>query len=282
MLQHTIPVNLALVLLISSTTSFAQRKSVTVCRSAARSAVKPMPKLEYECGPENDWDERQLKRAERVTALKLLMSDLEKLTTPAWWQTSVDELNACDFKGEAGAFTAEEQQRFVDGDYSVWLFGNNQVRLLLIPDPCYQTEYGGSNAFILDRKDGVVVVTQVLDGYFSRADNSVNLKFASFKGEQLIEVSTGSGGLNPTLTNYYFTVDPKTQKAVPKNLFASQRGPTNQISSAEPLEMMAAAAEPLNVIRGHSLANSFNVYVQRADGTTLSRRIKRWNGKIYR
>ena len=80
---------------------------------------------------------------------------------------------------------------------------------MLIPDPCYQTEYGGANAFLLYRKGGRVFVTQVLDGYFSRADNSIGLDFAKLNSQEIIEISTGSGGLNPSLTNYYFAIDPR-------------------------------------------------------------------------
>jgi hypothetical protein len=130
-----------------------------------------------------------------------------------------------------------------------------------------------------------VFVTEVLDGYFSRADNSVGLAFAKLNGEEVIEVSTGSGGLNPSLTNYYFTIDPRTNQAIPKRIFKGDHGPTNEISSA--MLMSAAGAEPLKIVHGFALASSFVIYVDDErgkiddNGRTLSRKLLRWNGKIY-
>ena len=149
------------------------------------------------------------------------------------------------------------------------------------------TQYGGSNAFLLYRIGGRVVVTQVLDGYSSRADNSVSLAFAALNGQEIIEIATGSGGLTPSLTNYYFVIDPRTKHAVPKNLFNGDHGPMNVISSAM-LFGGTPASEPLKILRGHTLARSFSIYNDDANGKiedngrTLSRKILRWNGKLYR
>jgi hypothetical protein len=133
-----------------------------------------------------------------------------------------------------------------------------------------------------------ITVSQVLDGYFSRADNSVNIAFARLNTQQIVEISTGSGGLTPSLTNYYFVIDPNTHQAVPKNLFNGDHGPTNEISSAMLLSDSRAAAEPLKVIQGQTLARSFIIYVDDANGKiddngrTLSRKVLRWNGKVFR
>ena len=284
MLQQVVGCSLVLVLFAGP--AVAQRKPVAVCKKAAAAALKPMPDLDYQCG-ENDWDEKQLKSPARVAALTKLTVELATLNSPAWWQTSVDDLNSCDFKGEAGAFTADEQQQFADGDYSFWLFGNNQIRLLLIPDPCYQTEYNGANAFLLYRDKSYVYVTQVLNGYFSRAD-SVSLNFGRLNNELVIEVATGSGGLNPTLTNYYLVVDPDTKHTVPKNIFAGRFGPTNEITSAMLFGESHASLAPLNIIRGGTFAKSFSVYTDSENGKiddngrTLSRITKRWDGRLYR
>jgi hypothetical protein len=49
-----------------------------------------------------------------------------------------------------------------------------------------------------------------------------------------------------------------------------------------------AAATPLKVIEGRSLARSFIIYVDDANGKiddngrTLSRKVLRWNGHVYR
>jgi len=145
----------------------------------------------------------------------------------------------------------------------------------------------GANAFLLYRDGSKLSVTQVLDGYFSRADNSVNIAFAKLNAEEVIEISTGTGGLTPSLTNYYFVIDPRTQKAVPKNLFRGDHGPTNKISSAMLLSA-APASEPLQIMRSHALAKSFTIYVDDPNGKiddngrTLSRKLLHWNGRMYR
>src|SRR6185503_20597396 len=248
----------ALICILSfSTHTFAQRrKPALVCKQTALAALKPRPELSYPCdGLPNEWDEKNLKLPERVAAIKSLTSQLSLFSNPAWWATDAVDLSVCDFTQKPGPLTPEQRRNFLQGEYLFWLFGNDRIRLMLIPDPCYQTEYGGSNAFLLHRSGGKVVVSQVLDGYFSRADNSVGLAFARLNAEQIVEVSTGSGGLNPSLTNYYFAIDPRTNQAVPKNLFRDEHGPTNQISSAMLLE--ASGAEPLKVVRGNTLAPSF-------------------------
>jgi hypothetical protein len=49
-----------------------------------------------------------------------------------------------------------------------------------------------------------------------------------------------------------------------------------------------SAAEPLKLIQGQSLARSFIIYVDDANGKiddngrTLSRKVLRWNGSVYR
>lgn len=260
-----------------TTDSFAQRRSPFVCKLTALNAVKPPPELIYECGDlPNDWDEKILEFPARREAIKILIPQLAAFTDAAWWTTTVADLNVCDFKQEPGPLTAEQRKSFADGEYAFWLFGNDRIRLVLLPDPCYQTQYGGSNVFLLYRNGGKVFVTQVLDGYFSRADNSVGLAFAKLKSEEIIEISTGTGGLNPSLTNYYFTIDPQTNHVVPKKLFHETGGSTNKIASA----LLLNAAEPLKIVRGHTLATNFFIYSD--NGSKHSRKVLRWNGNVYR
>ena len=258
------------------------------CKQPVFSVMKPMPELEYPCDESaNAWDEKILKDPARVAAIKSLMTELSSFSNAAWWQASTTDLSVCDFAGKAGPLTAEQRRNFRIGEYVQWLFGDNRIRLVLIPDPCYQTEYGGSNAFLLYRKDGRVYVSQALDGYFSRADNSVDIAFAKLRTEDVIEISTGSGGLNPTLTNYYFTIDPTTNQAVPMKLFKGEHGPTNEITSAM-LFNERFGHGPLRVFLGHSLAPTFTIYEDDENGKVddngrkLSRRLLRWNGKMYR
>src|ERR1041385_4136485 len=193
--------------------SFAQRRSnpPLVCKRSALAALKPKPELSYPCNDQlSDYDEKTLKLPARLDAIKSLISDLSSFSDPAWWATDVVDLGVCDYTKKPGPVTADQRHGFLGDDYLFWLFGNDHIRLALIPDPCYQTEYGGSNAFVLYRNAGRVYVTQGLDGYFSRADNSVNLRLAKLNAQEIVEISTGSGGLTPSLTNYYFVIDPKT------------------------------------------------------------------------
>jgi hypothetical protein len=279
----------ASVLLLLALNAFGQRPTpALVCKRPVLAALKPKPELSYQCNDQlNDYDEKILKLPERVAAIKTLMSTLSSFNDAAWWSADAVDLSVCDFTGEPGTLTRDQRQSFTNGEYAFWLFGNDRIRLMLIPDPCYQTEYGGSNAFVLYRNGGQVTVTQVLDGYFSRADNPVTLAFARLGNEEIIEVATGSGGLNPSLTNYYFTIDPQTKQAVPKKLFPGDHGLTNKISSAM-LFNATRTTEPLKIIRGQSLSPSFMIYVDSEkgkiddNGRTLSRKVLRWNGKVYR
>jgi hypothetical protein len=281
---------LTVVLLLSvSGPVYTQRsKTPLVCKTATLAALKTRPELSYQCDDRlNDYDEKILKLPARVAAIKSLVTELSSFTEPAWWAADVVDLGVCDYTGKAGTLTRDQRQSFVAGEYLFWLFGNDRIRLVLIPDPCYQREYGGANGFLLYRHGGRVSVTQVLDGFFSRADNPVNLAFAKLNGEEIVEISTWSGGLNPSLTNYYFVIDPKTSHAMPKNLFKGDRGPTNEISSAMRFNEAPASA-PLKIVRGQTMAPSFSIYVDDEhgkiddNGRTLSRKILRWNGKIYR
>src|SRR5215470_501606 len=144
---------LSIFIFSASSVAYAQRsKRPVMCKKATLAAVKPMPKLSYECDAQlNGWDEKILKLRERVSAIETLESQLSSFTDPSWWTADVVDLAACDFTGKAGTLTRDQHRSFVQGDYVFWLFGNDRIRLLLIPDPCYQTEYGGANAFLLYR-----------------------------------------------------------------------------------------------------------------------------------
>ncbi len=285
----------AFFLILCATASlFAQKaKPVPVCRDATFAAFKPLPKLEYECPEElTGSDDELLKFPERTRAIHTLMQALGQFTNAAWWQASVDELDACKVHGSAGALTDDERQQWKQGDFSFDLFGNNEMRLALIADPCYQTGYNGSTAFLLYRKAGRVYVSQLLNGYYSRVDNSVGIDFAKLNGRQIIEVSTANS-MPPSLINYYFEIDPATNKAVPKNFFREGRKPTNQIYSdmlmAEPQDVgLPKSATELKVIVNGRLAQSFSAYEESltnrgidANGRKLHRIVYRWNGRMY-
>jgi hypothetical protein len=276
-----------------SSSSLAQRRGpALVCKRPVLAALKPAPQLTYPCDEQlQEWDEKILKLPARVEAIQKLMAELATFSEPAWWAADAVDLSVCDFAKRVGPLTSEQRRDFLNSEYLFWLFGNDPMRLVLVSDPCYQTQYGGSNAFLLyrDRAGAArdhVVVSQVLDGYFSRADNSVGLAVAKLGNEDIVEISTGSGGLNPSLTNYYFAIDPRSKHAEPKKLFISDHGPTNEISSA--MLMESAGPDPLKIVRGAVLAKTFNIYFDdehgriQDSGRTLSRKILRWNGKTYR
>ena len=272
-------------LLVLSGGAHAQKRPL-ICKSATLAALKLKPELSYECDAElQDWDEKILKLPARVAAIKTLASELSSFTDPAWWAADTVDLGVCEFAGKVGPLTRDQRRSFLGDEYPFWLFGNDHVRLMLISDPCYQTQYGGSNAFLLYRSGGRVTVTQVLDGFFSRADNPLTMAWAKLNREEIVEVATWSGGLNPTLTNYYFVIAPKTGHAAPKNLFHGDHGPTNEITSAL---LFNSASAPLKIVRGQTLSRSFSIYVDDPNGKidnngrTLSRRILRWNGRLYR
>ncbi len=273
--------------------TFAQKeKRVPVCREAAFAAYKGLPKLEYECSESpNESDDSILKLPQRTRSIRALMQSLSQFNNPAWWQAGVEELNACQIHQSGGELTDDEKQQWQNGDYSFDLFGNGEMRLALIADPCYQTGYNGSNAFLLYRQNGRVYVSQLLNGYYSRVDNSVGIDFAKMNGRQMVEVSTANS-MPPSLINYYFEIDPATNKARPKNLFRDGRKATNQVYSdmmmGEPKDFgLPKDAVELNVIRQGRLVPSFSAYEENergridANGRKLRRVIYRWNGRFY-
>ncbi len=286
---------ICLLLLSAAINSVGQEENkILVCKNGAFAALKPLPKLKYQCRPSemNDYDEEILKGPERIRAIKDFMGRLASFTDDDWWESGADELNVCAFHGKPGVLDAEEKQRFEGGEYPIQLLGNNRIRLVLAPDPCYQTNYNGSNAFLLYRTAGGVKVTEALDGYFSRADNSVGIDFAISYSEQIIEISTSTGGLSPSVTNYYFVIDKRSRKAVPKNLFREGRRLTNKITSAMVMSDLGDSSSPHNnaemeIVRENRLAKTFNIYQDDPDGKiddngrTLRRVAYRWDGQFY-
>jgi hypothetical protein len=282
-------ISVLLVLLgLSSMPCPAQNQRFPVCRQSTFAAFRRLPKLSYQCPQRFDEsDDQILKVPERIAALNQLAQEFESFTDAAWWQASVEDLTACEIHGEAGALDAEERASLTRGEYPISLFGNHSVRLILVTDPCYQTGYNGSVAFLLYREGSRVFVTQVLDGNYSRVDNSVGFGFANFHGQQIIEVST-SNSMPPSVTNRYFVIDPKTHRAVPKKIFKAGRALTNQISSAlilgEPAELgLPRNAQDMQIIRRNRLLPSFSSYreIFAGDGRRLKRNVYRWNGRFY-
>jgi hypothetical protein len=282
----------ALLTIVSGQTVAQRQAQISICRQDVYAALKLLPKLVYDC-PEGstDSDDKLLELPERRSAIDQLIDKLKALNDPRWWQTNVDALNVCDLRGSPGSLTAEEKDKLHSGDYQFQLFGNQQLRLVLVSDPCYQIGYNGSIAFLLNRNEGKVVVSELLDGYYSRADNSVGIAFAQLNREKIIEVET-SNSMPPGLTYYYFRVDKNTGKAVPKNLFKDGNKMSNKIYSGmlvgKPADFgLPKNAGELDVIRGNRLAQTFSAYEDDLDGRIddngrrLRRVVYRWNGRFY-
>ena len=66
--------------------SFGQRRaSALVCKQQVLAALKPIPKLDYECGDlPNDWEEKILEFHARRDAIKNLTLQLATFTDAAW------------------------------------------------------------------------------------------------------------------------------------------------------------------------------------------------------
>jgi hypothetical protein len=285
---------LIILLLVTWVTAFAQTQElVPSCSQKTFAVFKQLPKLEYEC-PEgaNDSDDKILKMSATLAAIRGMVKQLEGFTDAAWWQSNVEDLSACGVHGSAGELTEDEKERWKQGDYSFELFGNHQMRLALIDDPCYQTGYNGSNAFLLYRKDGRVFVSQVLNGYYSRIDNSVGIDFANLNGGHVVFEVTTANSMTPSLRSYFFVIDPKTNRALPKKIFKEGSKLTNEIYSAmlmnEPADVgLPKDAEALKVFRDNRLAVSFSAYEQDEqgkiddNGRKLRRIVYRWNGRFF-
>lgn len=280
-------------LLIGVTNVHGQKeKPAPACSQTTFAAIKPVPKLEYDC-PEGliESDDKILRLPERLAAISRVVKELEAFRNPAWWQADVDEVNACQAHGSAGQLTDEEKEKWKKGGYNFDFYGNHQMRLVLVTDPCYQNGYNGSVLFLLYRKDGKVFVSQLLNGYYSRVDNSVGIDFATMNGQQLIELGTANS-MPPTYINFYFVIDPKTNRAVPKQLFKDGKKSTNTIYSAmlmnEPKDLgLPKNASELEVFSNSRLAPTFSAYEEddrgkiESNGRKLRRIVYRWNGRFY-
>jgi len=283
-----------LVLLANATSKCLaqQKKFIPGCSQAAFAAFKPLPRVEYDC-PEgtNDYDDKILKLPGRIAALNDVVRTLQSFTDRAWWRTDVDSLNACEVHAAAGALTDEEKEKWRQGDYQFSLLGNHEMRVVLLSDPCYQTGFSGANAFLVLRKNGAVYVAQVLNGNYSRVDNSVGMDSIRWNGRQIVEISTANS-FPPSLVSYYFEIDSRTNKALPKKLFRDGNKFTNEVYSdmlmADPKDLgLPQSAAELRVFVGKRLAPSFSAYEENehgridANGRKLRRIVYRWNGRFY-
>ena len=278
-----------LLLLSFAVPAFAQN---LVCKTQALRAIRPIPELKYECSEDlTESDDEVLTKPNRLKAIKFFTESLEKFDYPDWWKTSVEDLNLCYFRRKAGRLSKEEQRDYEGGNYYFKLGGNNQYRFIIAPDPCYQTGFSGSNIFLLNRAGNRVFASEIIDGFSTRADFPLGFDYAVNGKETIIEIATTSGGLYPTETYYYFTIDKRTNRAVPKMLFKDNGELTNQIYSSmilgEPEEYgLPPKSKSLQIIKNHRLADRFYVFedifeILENGNHKLVKTVFKWNGKFY-
>lgn len=280
-----------LLLTVSAVPCLAQKaQRVRFCSQTTFDALKTLPYPSYDCPQELDEsDEKTLTLPARVEALRKAVRELEAFRDPAWWQADIEDLQACELHGRVGPVSAADKEKYRDGAYRFGVFGSNSIRLVLLPDPCYQIGYDGSVVFLLARTGGKVYVTKIFDGYYSRIDNSVSINFARLNGQEIIEISTDNN-MTPSINNYYYVIDPKSHKAVPKKLFKVGKKLTNEIRSAvilgEPSELgLPRDASDMQIIKEHRLLPTFSAYeeayVDGGIGGKLKQTVYRWNGRFY-
>lgn len=250
------------------------------CTAAALAALKPIPKLEYECIGNTDED---LKSSERKAALRTFLKEIETVyADDAWWATSVEDLKQCAMTNEARDLTKDEREQL---QYKVDLFGDGSTRLLTVVDPCIWYSSNTLNSYILQRDGNRVYATQVLNAYYTRIDEAVAMEVAENNGERLIFIYTNtSDGMmppSPFTTCYVYAINPRTHRAVPKNIFFDKRL-TNRFRYDDYLfadEKLANRWHAPEFVHNGKLASRFTVYY--LINHRLSRENYVWNGKYF-
>jgi hypothetical protein len=251
------------------------------CTRAALRAMRALPELNYPCA---DDDEVSLKSPARKRGLKKQVVQFEQFTSPAWWAADVEALNLCAVFKKPRAITRDE---FISRGYAIDIHGDAQTRLIVTTDPCVKYSYATLNVFVLQRAADKVVVTQILDGYFSRADNAVGMGIANLGSERILEIWADTGGLDPHSEAYLFTIHPQTHRPVPKRIIRDGNEFTHKMTSCVALEIWANKYEfdlpkdwqEMRLIQNAKLADKFYVYSEGQD--KLERNVFKWNGKNY-
>lgn len=208
---------ICILVLLLAINAFSQKRNQNVsCPLKAFTALLLLPELNYGC-PEGviESSDTILNLPERINAINEILKNLETYTSASWWNAPVNDLNACYLRGKLGILTREERKLFTDVEYQVKLMGNNQIRLVLVRDPCHQTYYNGANAFLLYRMGTKVYSTKAIDGYYSRLAKSVELKTYRLGRDQIIEIVTANiSGMRPEYWSYYFAINKTNNKLV--------------------------------------------------------------------
>jgi hypothetical protein len=254
------------------------------CTRAALAALKPIPQFDYECA---ERDEDNLKTPERQAALKDYLSELESaFDDAAWWAAPVADLNVCSIIHEGRAMTARERQDFRGNNDEINLYGDGSTRLVVVADPCIKYSYGTLNAYVLQRADRRVYATQVLDAFYTRADNSVRMRLAARNGERLMIIERGlvDGMMPPQvrMTWAVYAINPRTRRAVPRKIFKENGRLSNELTwDAPPFEDEEAAARwrAPEIERDGRLLPRFHLYYPYKG--RLGRDTYVWNGRYY-
>jgi hypothetical protein len=274
-----------------SATQRRDQKQPMRCTKEALAALKAIPNLRYRCG--EDPDEELEKSPRRRAALRAYSKKLELGATPNWWATSLDDLNACAISHEARALTdAEQRDPVADGAHDE-IFGDGSTRLLVLPDPCIKYSAVTFNAFVLQRADGRVYATQVLDAFFTRLEPGVEMELARHNGETLVIVQTNSEPTPSALFSTFrtYAIDPQTHRAVPRKIFMDKGKLTNEFQFDEYLFGDQDAQKRWHapeLIHNGALSPRFYVYtligsqdqVVEAEAK-FSRKAYVWNGRYY-
>jgi hypothetical protein len=267
-----------------ATSATPNRERPYRCTKVALAALKPTPKLDYEC---TDDDDDNFKTPERQAAMKDYLRTLEEtFNDNDWWATPVDDLNACSIAKEVRPMTDSENNSFA---YNIYLYGDHTTRLLAVIDPCIKYSYGTLDVYVLQRAGRRVVATQVLDAFYTRFDASLFLEVAQLNGERLILVDRfAHDGFATSLevTAAAYTINPRTHRAVPKKIFKEAGKLTNEVVWEMPPFYDLGRMLPdkgwraPEIVRNGRLVSRFSIDYPTRRG--LRRQAYVWNGKYYR
>jgi hypothetical protein len=209
----------------------------------------------------------------------------ETFNDPAWWATSVEDLNACAIAKEVRPLSENENHTY---DYSIYLYGDNRTRVLALIDPCIKFSYGTLDVYVLEHAGNRVAATQILDAFYTRFDASLYMDVAQLNGERLILVDRYAHDGGPTsiiATTAAYTINPRTHRPIAKKIFRVGRKLTNEIEWEMPPFVHGGYSLPdegwqsPEMVRNRKLASRFYIYYPTKRGVRRNAYV--WTGKYY-